>query len=411
MILLTLAVIEILAQTSYYVIFKERYSLNNLLSQIKQERNKLHQADFFAWEIIHPYLGYVWDFSDNEKNNRSQGFTTTPPLVAHQDKNSLNVALVGGSVAANLGTFLEDEFKRVSGLSPRIICLAIGGHKQPQQLLALNYYMAQGAEYDLIINVDGFNDIVLPIVENRKAGINPFFPRGWSLRLSRYTNEKMNALWKELKKAVPEETQFVAGLSQGFGRQSAIYGILNWAWFKKLSADIGKAQEKMMDQQSKMEKSFEEAGPSVHYREVNQLYHALAEFWARSSLLIDNLARGNGMEYYHFLQPNQYYENSKDLNEEELRTAYMENQPYRQPAAIGYPILVNLGKSWLKNKINYFDATMLFSPVKETIYIDNCCHYNKKGNKMFAAYIVSNILARTNIGKLKSSLKSRQEMH
>jgi len=54
---------------------------------------------------------------------------------------------------------------------------------------------------------------------------------------------------------------------------------------------------------------------------------------------------------------------------------------------------------------------MLFSPVKETIYIDNCCHYNKKGNKMFAAYIVSNILARTNIGKLKSSLKSRQEMH
>ncbi|MEW6660691.1 MAG: hypothetical protein AB1424_18775 [Thermodesulfobacteriota bacterium] len=407
MILLTLTIVEIIAQTSYYIIFKERYSINNLLSHVKEKRDKLHRLDSTISEINHPYVGYVWEYYDREHNNRQHGFMADNPPVLKKEKDKLNVALVGGSVALKLGRFLENELKRASGLSPRIITLALGGYKQPQQLLALNYFIALGAEYEVIINVDGFNDIVLPIAENRKDGINPFFPRGWDLRLFRH--EQTLSLWEKAKKLLPKEKEFVAGLSSGFGRNSAIYGMLNWVWFRKLNYDINKTQREIVRRQSKVEKSFEETGPSVPYGDVNQLYYDLAEVWARSSLLINNLASQNGTEYYHFLQPNQYYENSKELTEEEVRTAYNENHPYRGPAVIGYPIIINLGKAMLENKIRFFDATMLFADEKGTIYIDDCCHYNKKGNEIFSAYIISNILANTKIDKLKSIHKYGQD--
>jgi hypothetical protein len=409
MILLTLASIEIIAQASYYMIFKEKYSINHLFSQVNRERGKQNRWDLLAREVVHPYIGFVWDLNDNEQNNKQHGFTTDSPPVLKKEKDCLNVALVGGSVAGNLRYFLRDELKRVSGLSPRIVCLAIGGYKQPQQLMALNYYIALGAEYELIINVDGFNDIVLPIAENHKAGINPFFPRGWHLRMSRLSHEQVRALWEKLQQLLAEEKQFVAGLPHGFGRHNAIYGMLNWAWFRKIDYDIYRTRRKMSHLQSKMPKSFEAAGPSVHYDDVNQLYHELAEVWGRSSLLINNLASQNGIEYYHFLQPNQYYAKSKELNKEELRDAYKENHLYREPVVIGYPVLINLGQTLLQNKINFFDATMLFVNVKETIYRDDCCHYNKKGNEIFAAYIISKILAKTKIDRLKYSHKSGKE--
>ncbi len=52
-------------------------------------------------------------------------------------------------------------------------------------------------------------------------------------------------------------------------------------------------------------------------------------------------------------------------------------------------------------KENFFDATMLFANEKETIYKDTCCHYNAKGNEMFADYIMQKILAQTQNSQLK----------
>ena len=66
--------------------------------------------------------------------------------------------------------------------APNVVTLGIAGYKKTQQLLALAYFLSLGAEYDLIINLDGYNDIVLPITDNYSFGVNPFFPRAWNLR-------------------------------------------------------------------------------------------------------------------------------------------------------------------------------------------------------------------------------------
>ncbi len=83
--------------------------------------------------------------------------------------------------------------------APNVVTLGIAGYKQPQQLLALAYFLSLGAEYDLIINLDGYNDIVLPITDNYSFGVNPFFPRAWNLRISRQPCKKILTVIGEVR--------------------------------------------------------------------------------------------------------------------------------------------------------------------------------------------------------------------
>jgi hypothetical protein len=55
------------------------------------------------------------------------------------------------------------------------------GWKQPQQPLALSYFLSLGAKYDVVMNLDGFNELALPFLNNLRAGVYPFFPRLWNL--------------------------------------------------------------------------------------------------------------------------------------------------------------------------------------------------------------------------------------
>jgi lysophospholipase L1-like esterase len=41
--------------------------------------------------------------------------------------------------------------------------------------------------------------------------------------------------------------------------------------------------------------------------------------------------------------------------------------------------------------VNFFDATMVFSQVEETVYCDDCCHFNPRGNQIVADYIMQAI--------------------
>ena len=65
-----------------------------------------------------------------------------------------------------------------------ILTDSLGGYKQPQQLLTLAYYISLGAEFDTVINIDGFNEVALPPIHNIPKNIYPFYPVGHYLRTS-----------------------------------------------------------------------------------------------------------------------------------------------------------------------------------------------------------------------------------
>ena len=147
------------------------------------------------FEVIHPYLGYVMHI--NNPDYRVQGtqrfsvtdfgFYDAGSPIRKRSPNKLIVGITGGSVAHHFSVLSSDEF--ASALANRFptreivfVRLALCGFKQPQQLMSLNYILSLGGEFDLVINIDGFNEIALPGPENIASDVFAAFPRSWHLR-------------------------------------------------------------------------------------------------------------------------------------------------------------------------------------------------------------------------------------
>ena len=194
-------------------------------------------------------------------------------------------------------------------------------------------------------------------------------------------------------------------LPSSFFRGSAVFGLMKVQQFKQFNRNIDRTIDKLLKLQQEEVKKFEETGPFFAYKDIRQLYDDAAAVWFRSSVLIDQLARENNMEYYHFLQPNQYVKGSKVLTEAEKRQAYSERTKTSQSAIIGYPILIKQGRKLLERNIKFVDATMVFAKEKETVYIDICCHYNECGKEVLAAYMMDKIVQNP---RIKQFLKEPQ---
>ncbi len=134
------------------------------------------------FEAIHPYLGFV---ADPKKTQYISDFgfpeNDSDPLP-DKPGNSVVIALFGGSFAHGEsvhGGAVMKAVLRGRGINSRIVNVAIGGYKQPQQLLSLAYLLSHGAPIDVVVNIDGFNEVALPQAENIPKGVNPFYPRSW----------------------------------------------------------------------------------------------------------------------------------------------------------------------------------------------------------------------------------------
>ena len=401
MVLIVVICIEGLARLTYFVMYRRGYDVTDMYNFVKYSNYELSDEFALWWdqEIIHPYLGFVFDFNDEQKNKETYGFTTTVSPVIKREPGKLNVVLLGGSVAQSMGKVMREAFRRVCRVPPNVVTLGFAGYKQPQQLLALTYFLSLGAEYDLIINLDGYNDIVLPFTDNYSVGVNPFFPRNWNLRISRQPSKKILAVIGKVRYLRDLKEENLEALTSSFFRGSAVFGLMKMQQFKRLNWDIDRTTHKLIKLQQEEVKRFEETGPFFAYKDIQQLYDDAAAVWVRGSVLLDQLARENGMEYYHFLQPNQYVKGSKVLTEEERRLAYSEKAEISQSAIIGYPILIKQGRKLLERNIKFFDATMVFAKEKETVYIDICCHYNERGKEVLAAYMMDKIVQNPRIKK------------
>jgi hypothetical protein len=401
MVLLVVVCIEGLARLAYFVMYKRSYHAADMYKFVKYDNHGFNDAYVMWWddEIIHPYLGFVYDFNNAKKNNETYGFVTEVSPVIKREPGKLNVMLLGGSVAQGMGKVMQEAFRRVCRVPPNVVALGFSGYKQPQQLLALTYVLSLGGEYDLIINLDGYNEIVLPVTDNYDVGVNPFFPRNWNLRIARQPSKKTLAVIGEVRylRNLKEET--LEGLTSSIFRGSAVFGLLKMQHLKRINWDINHTTHKLIEAQQGEAKRFEATGPFFPYQDIQQLYDDAAAVWVRSSVLLDQLARANSMEYYHFLQPNQYVKGSKVLTAAEKRLAYSEKPAMSQSALIGYPILIKAGKKLLERHINFVDATMAFANVKDTVYTDVCCHFNERGKEVLAAYMMDKIVQNPRIKK------------
>ena len=314
--------------------------------------------------------------------NKSQSLGLTNQYsLKKQDLNNFNILIIGGSVAEDLHTdssfnnLIKDAIKKdhpkLEAFQINIFNSALPGGKQPQGLFTLKSLEMLGYEFDLIIELSGFNEMVLAIGENfSEYGINPIYPRAQNLRTI-YTADyiKNGPLSKIISIHPLTHTLKRSGIwdtSRRFLQQNARKNSS-----KKLFMDFHMPEN--IDEASLLAKQI--------YKESveNTYYHSLRK----------------GSHYILVLQPSHHLKNSKILSDEEKKLFYTSNHvsPWAKKAG---EIINTTYSSIDKNtfnipKSNLVDLRGIFKENSNSLYIDECCHLNKEGMNLLSKEIIKKI--------------------
>jgi hypothetical protein len=365
---------------------------------------------------LHPYFGpthrqgYPFDIPEPLRANAATparvptnnfGFASPHNYpFAKTSPNQFVIGIFGGSVGAwfcQVGAYrlLEDLKADASFKTKEIVplCLSHEGYKQPQQLLVLAYFLSIGQVFDLVVNIDGFNEVALSRFNNQR-GLDISMPS--AMHLDPLVNLVNQAT------LTPEKLQSLAAISQYKERINYLVGRLR----RNRIAAINFALERLhrsatASYQAELARfgslpsnpsdaSLILATPSVRQRDEASALADAVKSWAEASATMQAILAARRVPYVHVLQPNQYF-TTRSFSAEEAKVARSDGSPFRSAAEKGYPLLVTESVA-LKSRVDVLDATGIFDREPSAVYIDDCCHYSLRGNQLLADAIARQIL-------------------
>jgi len=342
--------------------------------------------------ILHPYFGFV---INPEKNGVNEfGFFRHSPL-ATRAPDKVVIVLFGGSVADQVfylgGDALVDALRDRPGYAGKeieLISTAVGGYKQPQQLIVLATLLALGAEYDVVVNLDGFNEIDTAD-DNRGEGIFPFFPHNWKVQ-GRQGFDTATVLRLARVEEIRQQRQ---ALRRFFARpllsRSAFFLTL---WDFLDSGREAELRHEMIAMESVAEGEAlppQIRGPRLSFDDDQGFFTAMTAAWGRASREMARLCASQGIVYAHFLQPNQYVPDTKVLTEEEREVAIDPDFAGSERVPVAYPLLRAEGERLRREGVRFTDLTQIYAGEAGTIYNDFCCHVNERGAVLMARAIAA----------------------
>src|SRR5262245_19961038 len=305
------------------------------------------------------------------------------------------IGTFGGSVGAyfcRLGAArLEDNLRRSGSFNTRelvTLCFSHEGYKQPQQLLVLNYFLSIGQPFDLVINIDGFNEAALGRINDRF---------GWDVSMP--SHEHLDALINVVNQATltPAKLESLARIVQYRQQLNDIAERSNRTRLASVEILLGHyyyvfrhryAQEGVRFDglpSNPPENSAIHVTPTVRPRTGSAVYADIAANWRTASVLMQQLLAARSIAYVHVLQPNQYY-STRAFTPAEKAIVFNDGSPFKEGAATGYPFLEKALEPGALNAVHLFDTA------RESVYVDDCCHYTAAGNRLLADFIAKAVL-------------------
>lgn len=345
-------------------------------------------------QVTHPFIGFVRNGPTPEDEF---GFRNANNPFQKKSAEKIILAITGGSFALELFTYSTPTLIEQLKLNPQFkdkefisLNFAAGGLKQPQQLMALNYFLSLGAEFDILINIDGFNEVALPLAENIKQGIFPFFPRRWGSRIDLLSDPTLflNVSYGVLCRNIQHKSSrlLTQSVVSRFTTAYLVWTILD----NGLSGQIQKTEQNLPSKKS-IALSYAARGPQVNYSSPDDLHQAIVSHWEKSTLLMNDIAHSQNIRYFHFLQPNQYLKDSKVLNLDEKEHAFSDTHPYKKPIESIYPLMRENIPSMQAKGLAIEDLTLIFKDTIARRYRDACCHLTKVGYHEVAEIIATSI--------------------
>jgi hypothetical protein len=304
------------------------------------------------------------------------------------------VGVFGGSVAAyfcRIGAVRFEEDLRRSFLKvgePVTLCFSHEGYKQPQQLLVLAYFLSIGQTFDVVINIDGFNEVALGSINDRY---------GWDVSMP--SHEHLDPLINLVNQATltPAKLELLSRIRRDEQRLNAVAARSNRTPFASVEFVLrhyyvllrARYQRELVDfdalPSNPPSNSVVHVTPKVRARAGDAALEDIAANWRASSVLMQQLLAARGVPYVHVLQPNQYY-SSRAFGDAERRIALNDASPFKPGAARGYPFLEKALEPGALNGVHLFDSE------RQPVYVDDCCHYTVAGNQLLADLVARGVL-------------------
>ncbi|MCA9075892.1 MAG: hypothetical protein KDA93_12715 [Planctomycetaceae bacterium] len=405
-VLATIAAIEVSCLLILIFRYGSPSSIRDKRRSVAASTPESHAVDVDLPMILHPYQGAILkpippETSDEESHPSSVsvfGFFDERSPIHKRSDGDLLVAVVGGSVAREMtqeaGDVLRRELASIPEYEERsitIIPLAVDGYKQPQQLMTISYLMTLGAEFDIVINLDGLNEAALPAIDNVPAGVFTAFPRQWGTLVNMAESIEMQrrvGLVTYLRLQDRNEARWF----DTWPLRSCQTATLIWQIRFDRRRQLIHQQQDEIRELTKTETNYCASGPPQQFDNDQQMYNHCIDLWQRSSVLLNSLCEGNGIRYFHFLQPNQYLAGSKPMTPKQESLYRRANSLFRDPVINCYPEMRLRGNDLTANGVNFTDLTQLFAHREEEIYADDCCHVNTHGSTLLAEAIASVIV-------------------
>lgn len=330
---------------------------------------------FYSKEwYMHPYLGF----------KSPKGAQGIDEVALPKPTNEFWVGILGGSLAEmfvvdvpakeRLETHLQ-MFPAAKNKKVRVIHMAHSGYKQPQQTIA---YTLFGEKLDLVINIEGFNE-----VSNHLLGAD--FPLSYPLTSFRHYYSRWPGYVYLLSSKIIVETIFSSyfGYLENSSIQKSPLVTLSLLTGIKILGPINSHLQLGFLNYYKKERPDR---PDPWSLEAIRARIAIWEVFARKQIL---LAQASGVPIWIFLQPNQYLENRKPITEWEKKNAFNDHFAKTAPH---YQLLVDKGVALAAENLPIVDLSHMFKNINATIYKDSCCHINSLGNLILADTLAENIL-------------------
>lgn len=378
--------------------------------------------------VFHPYAGYSIRRSlknpkfpeENFYYVNNEGFGITWNYYRKQGENCCDipvrpgdnqylVAIHGGSLARNYARYVRQSgylAKRLAALPAAagkeiiIVNLALSGYRQPQQLMIQSYMQSLGQSFDLVINIDGYNEVYHGWL-NHEQGVDIAFPAADIWGAMHYYLERLNM---EVDDDQGIKSIYHLWRSQGHNRQAVqcrfglcyLYHFTLGHYFAtgKYSNDLSKFSKVAGNtthflRLASSPKGYLPSATAGAFAAEQVLYKAIAGIWGRSHAQMANIVSRTGGRYIGILQPNLYFSRGRKF-EAANPSAWLKN--FSRPVEIGYPFLVQEAERLSKAGLPVIDGTMALEDAPQAArYTDDCCHINDTARKHLTDFIVDKI--------------------
>ena len=369
------------------------------IRELQRSSGQLTTNQTSSTETFHPYLGWVKnpdfvpqvDCCGLELKTNRYGLYDSSDGVHRRSPDRLIVAIAGGSVAWQMSCAGADALRRKLHEVPAyrdreilFVRVAQSGYKQPQALYALQYYLLLGGEFDIVIALDGYNEIALPVAENLPSNVALDYPQGWHVRTMDIVDPRdadFSLRVFEIR-GIRQRTALAAVRSPL--RFLPSYQLLWYAREERLRAEMIEIEAELLGRSKTRGKAFINSGPHPTVKNQDEAIRESVRLWKQATLLMHQICEANQILFVHAIQPNQYDSGSKPLSEYEKTYCYGDDFEYGQVVKQGYPLLRTEGAALRARGVRHFDLTPLFAHTTETLYVDPFCHVNTRGSEMLA---------------------------